>query len=74
MSFFVVVREWNSDFDKKSTNWYNLFTTLDYEKAVEFLENYENDCETDLHLCKVPLDVEIDFIGWKQYILKTKNY
>lgn len=74
MTFYMVTRKWHSDIDRRTTYWYNVFVTLDYEKAEEFLETYENDLETDLYICAVPFDTEINFMGWEKYIVETKKF
>ena len=74
MTFYMVTRKWNSDIDRQTTYWYSLFVTLDYEKTEKFLETYVNDLETDLHICEVPFDAEIDFMDWEKYIIETKKY
>ncbi len=74
MSVYIVVREWTYDLDKKNTTWYTVFTSLEYKKSEIFLKEFENDCGTDLHICKLPLDTEIEIIRWEKYIVKTKKF
>lgn len=69
---YVVTRGWISDLDKKDTTWYYLFVSLDQDKAKEYLEKERQNGDWDgenLYLCKVPLDVQLDFVCWEKYVI-----
>ena len=67
--FYAVVREWNRDLDRQSTNWYFMFISTTLKDATDFA--LQCDEFKTIHLCKVPGHTEIDIIGWSQYIVKT---
>ena len=72
---YVVVREWNCDLDRKAPAcWYTLFMSNEFKTAVKFANNYSCVDSNVVHVCKVPLEEDLDIVGWEKYICHTFRY
>ena len=71
MSCYFVTREWNCDLDRKApANWYVLYISNDFNKALKYANELLNNDSGEwdkLFVCKVPYEKEIDFIKWENY-------